>query len=298
MEFKKAERKKAKLRLAITGPSGAGKTYSALLLAKGMGKKIAVIDTEKDSASLYSDLFDFDTLSLEAPFSPDRYIEAINAAVAAGYEVLIIDSMSHEWNGSGGCLEMVDKAAKTRTGGNAYAAWSHVTPKHTAFLHTVLHSDIHIITTMRSKQDFILVEDSKGRTVPQKIGLAPIQRDGIEYEFTAILDISLEGNYASVSKDRTRILSPDGFVVTEAHGKRLIDWLDSGIDMRALDFATLDTHTATIQKCSDMESLKASFMTGIAWAKTSQYSSELIELLTKAKDETKSALTTSEGDDE
>jgi len=291
MEFKKAERKKAKLRLAITGPSGAGKTYSALLLAKGMGGKVAVIDTEKDSASLYSDLFDFDTLSLEAPFSPDRYIEAINTAVAAGYEILVIDSMSHEWNGSGGCLEMVDKVSKTKTGGNSYAAWSHVTPKHNAFLHAVLHSDIHIITTMRSKQDFILVENSKGRTVPQKIGLAPIQRDGIEYEFTAILDISLEGNFANVSKDRTRSLDPEGFVITEDYGKRLIDWLDSGIDSRVLDFLTLDTHVANINACEDIESLKTCFITGAGWAKTSQYSLELIVVLTEAKDKIKEELT-------
>lgn len=137
MKFEKAMRKKAKLRLALTGPSGSGKTYSALLIAKGIGGKIAVVDTEKGSASLYSDIADFDVLELEPPFSPERFIEAINAAEQAGYDSIVIDSITHEWGGVGGCLELVDTIAKTKFRGNSWSAWSEINPRHRLFLSTL-----------------------------------------------------------------------------------------------------------------------------------------------------------------
>lgn len=225
--FKKAERKQAKLRLALTGPSGAGKTFSALKLAKGIGGRIAVIDTERGSASLYADIADFDTLELQAPFSPESYIEAIAEAQSAGYDVLVIDSLTHEWNGKGGVLEIHDVVTRTRTKGNSYTAWGEVTPRHNAFIDAILQADLHVICTMRSKSDFVLTENDRGKQVPKKVGLAPIQRDGLEYEFTVVLDIDKDGNFAVASKDRTRLFDLP-VTVSEKDGERLRHWLMSG----------------------------------------------------------------------
>lgn len=148
--FKKAERKQAKLRLALAGPSGSGKTYSALLIAKGLGGKIAVLDTEKGSASLYADLVDFDVVDLMAPFTPERYIDVITAAEAAGYDTLVIDSYSHEWTGPGGCLEANEALAHSKFRGNTWAAWNETTPRHRKLTNKILGSSMHIICTMRS----------------------------------------------------------------------------------------------------------------------------------------------------
>jgi len=228
MKFKKAERKESHLRIALSGPSGSGKTYSALLMAKGLGSKsIAVIDTERGSASLYSDLVDFDTLELTAPFTPQRYIDAIKLTVSGGYDTLIIDSITHEWNGSGGCLEMVDVASKTKFKGNSYMAWSSVTPKHNAFLEAILQSPLNVICTLRSKHEYVITENAKGKSAPQKVGMAPVQRDGIEYEFTAVLDLSVPDHYAMVSKNRTSVLSSQPFIIDESIGEGLKGWLSS-----------------------------------------------------------------------
>ncbi len=233
MTFQKAIRKQAKLRLALTGPSGSGKTYSALLLAKGIGGRVAVIDTEHGSASLYADVLDFDVLNLAAPFSPERYIHAITDAAHSGYDVLIVDSITHEWNGKGGILEIHD--AVTRAKGNSYTAWAEVTPRHNAFVEALLQSPLHIITTMRSKQDFVLTERN-GKQVPQKVGLAPIQRDGFEYEMTVVLDIEQGKHLASASKDRTRLFfngTPEP--ITEQTGRQLMEWLEAGANVITLD---------------------------------------------------------------
>lgn len=200
MKFEKAMRKKAKLRLALTGPSGAGKTYSALVICKSMGGKTAVIDTEKGSASLYSNEFDFDVLELDPPFSPERFIEAIAAAEAAGYDNLVIDSISHEWGGVGGCLDDLDTIAKTKFKGNTHAAWSALTPRHRKFLDSILRVNCHVVATMRSKTETAQQEGSK-KVV--KLGIKSEQRDGVEYEFTTVLDINHETHTATASKDRT-----------------------------------------------------------------------------------------------
>lgn len=253
--FKKAERKQARLRLALTGPSGAGKTYSALMLAKGIGGKIAVIDTERGSASLYSDLVDFDVLELNAPFTPEAYIEAITDAEKAGYEVLIIDSLTHEWNGKGGILEIHDSVTRTKAKGNSYVAWADVTPRHNAFVDTILQSGLHIICTMRSKSDFVLVEGANGKQVPKKVGLAPIQRDGLEYEFTAVLDVSLDGNFASASKDRTRLFK-DPVKLTHDDGKRLREWLESGVSVEEQQAQEVKALTATLEQAAKQGTAK------------------------------------------
>ena len=230
MKFEKATRKKAKLRLALTGPSGSGKTYSALLVAKGIGGKVAFIDTEKGSASLYSDIADFDVLELDPPFSPERFIEAIKSAEDAGYETLILDSITHEWGGVGGCLELVDTIAKAKYRGNSWSAWSEINPRHRLFLDAILRSPMHIIATMRSKTETAQVEEN-GRKKVAKLGMKSEQRDGVEYEFTTVLDIAHETHHAIASKDRTKLFSnSDPLVITESTGKMLLDWLESGIN--------------------------------------------------------------------
>jgi hypothetical protein len=229
MHFQKAERRQAKLRLAITGPSGSGKTWGALQVARGLGGKIAVIDTERGSASLYTHLAEFDVLELGAPYSPERFIEAIKAAEAAGYGVLIIDSASHEWNGVGGCLELVDRVASAKFKGNSWSAWNDVTPRHRAFLDAMLRSNLHIIATMRSKTETAQTEEN-GRKKVVKLGMKSEQRDGVEYEFTTVLDLSHEGHHAIASKDRTGLFTGDPQPLCEATGRRLLVWLESGAD--------------------------------------------------------------------
>lgn len=228
MQFRKAEKRQAKLRLALIGPSGAGKTYSALAIAEGLGGKVALIDTEHSSASLYADRFTFDVLNLES-FHPERYVEAIGAAQAAGYDVLIIDSLSHAWTGKDGALEQVDKAAARDPRGNSFAAWRTITPQHNKLVEAMLRSNLHLIVTMRTKTEYIVEKDERtGKSAPRKIGLAPVQRDGLEYEFTIVGDINLDHNMV-VTKTRCSELAD---AVIEKPGKllgeQLIEWLETG----------------------------------------------------------------------
>ncbi|EIB7844583.1 ATP-binding protein [Salmonella enterica] len=256
MKFEKSMRKKAKLRLALTGPSGSGKTYSALLVAKGIGGKIAFIDTEKGSASLYSDIADFDVLELDPPFSPERFIEAIKSAEDAGYETLILDSITHEWGGVGGCLELVDTIAKAKYRGNSWSAWSEINPRHRLFLDAILRSPMHIIATMRSKTETAQVEEN-GRKKVAKLGMKSEQRDGVEYEFTTVLDIAHETHHAIASKDRTKLFSnSDPVILGEDTGKRLLDWLESGINQHE---EALKQFVCDAENAPDMETLKPLF---------------------------------------
>lgn len=228
MQFTKAVRKKSKLRLALTGPSGSGKTYSALLIAKGLGGKIAVIDTEHGSASLYSDLCDFDTLELTPPYSPERYIDAIRAADKAGYDVLIVDSTTHEWSGSGGCLEINEQIAQAKYRGNTWSAWNETTPRHRKFIDSMLQANLHVIATGRSKTETSQEDTGGGKKKVVKLGMKTEQRDGFEYEFTVVLDIAHDNHYALASKDRTGMFNSEPVVVTEDTGRRIAEWLDSG----------------------------------------------------------------------
>lgn len=228
IEFKKAHRAKAKLRLALAGPSGAGKTYSALLIASGIVplEKVAVIDTESGSADLYADLGGYSTLTINPPYSPQKYIEAIYAAEAAGFELVIIDSLSHAWSGEGGLLDQQGKAADSKYKGNSWAAWREITPLHNQLVETMLHTPLHVIVTMRSKTEYIQT-DVNGRKQIQKVGMAPIQRDGIEYEFTTVFDLS-QNHTATVSKDRTKLFDGQYFTPTADCGKALLQWLNAG----------------------------------------------------------------------
>ncbi|MBP2638843.1 MAG: ATPase [Firmicutes bacterium] len=225
--FKKAERKKIKIRLALCGPSGSGKTYSALKIAHGIGGKIALVDTENESGSLYSHLCDYDTADIAPPFTTAKYIAAIKEAEAAGYDVLIIDSLTHAWNGQGGLLEEVDKRAK---GGNSFAAWRDVTPQHNRLVDTILQCKMHVIVTMRSKTAYEIEKDERGKAVPVKKGMAPIQRDGLEYEFTVVLDLDNQKHVAEAGKDRTGLFDGKAFVPDETTGQEIIEWLESGAE--------------------------------------------------------------------
>jgi hypothetical protein len=227
--FKKAERKKAKLRLGLTGPSGSGKTYSALLLARQLGKKIAVMDTENGSASLYTHLCDFDVLELQAPYTPERFIEAIKSAEEAGYDVLIIDSITHEWSGPGGCLEINENLAQAKYRGNTWSAWNETTPRHRKLLDTIISSSVHIITTLRSKTETVQGEGKK----VMKLGMKSEQRDGFEYELSVVLDITHAEHAAIASKDRTGLFTgKDPAPISDATGKALLAWLNSGADYK------------------------------------------------------------------
>lgn len=222
--FKKATRKQAKIKLAVTGASGSGKTFSSLRLAKGLanGGKVAVIDTENGSASLYSDRFDFDTLDLSPPFTHDKFISAIKAAEDSSYEVLVIDSASHIWEG---ILEY--KSKLDARGGNSYTNWADAGNKFKGILDAVLQSRIHVICCLRSKMDHVIDKDSNGRATIKKVGMAPIMRDGIEYEFTTVFDCDMS-HQASASKDRTGMFTDKIFQITEETGSSIAKWLSTG----------------------------------------------------------------------
>ena len=229
VQFAPARRTKTYLKLALTGPSGSGKTYSALELAFGLvpGGRVAVLDTENGSAALYDQLGPFDHAVIDPPYLTEKYIDGLNAAVAGGYDVLIIDSISHEWSGEGGILR--DKEARDLRGGNQYTNWAQPTKAHEAFLAAILHAPIHTIVTIRSKQGYVVGDDGK----PHKVGMAPIQREGAEYEFTVVLDIDM-GHMAQSSKDRSGLFA--GTVlqkVTRDTGKKLRDWLDGAVEAPA-----------------------------------------------------------------
>lgn len=224
--FQKATKRQARLRLALIGTSGSGKTYTALNIAQHFGK-VAVIDTERGSASKYADQFEFDTLELES-FSPLTYAEAIKAAEAAGYDVLVIDSLSHAWMGKEGALEQVDKSAKRSQSGNTFAAWRDVTPMHNALVDAMLQSKCHIIGTMRAKSEYVLETNERGKSVPKKVGMAPIQRDGLEYEFDVIADMDSDNNML-VSKTRCPALTGQVIAKPGAEVAEILKaWLTDG----------------------------------------------------------------------
>lgn len=235
--FTKAERKKAKLRLALAGVSGCGKTYSALRIATGMGGNIAVIDTENDSSSLYASEFDFSSINL-SDHSPESYIKAIKDATQEGFDIVIIDSLSHVWTF---CKAEVDKVAAQSFKGNSWAAWSKVTPRYDALIQCIIQSDVHVITTMRAKTETAQIEVN-GRKKVVKLGMKTEMRDGIEFEFTTVIDIDHETNGASVSKDRTHVFrGRENLVLDEGIGEALMTWLLNGVEEVFVNYEQLNT---------------------------------------------------------
>lgn len=225
MQFKKAQKTQVRLRLAMFGPAGAGKTYSALRLGTGMlrdGERMAVIDTEFGSSAMYADQFDFDMLVLEKP-SIDMMVKAIQAAAQNGYTVLVIDSLSLSWQE---LLDEVDRLARAKYGGNTWSAWSEGTPKQRRMIRALLAYPGHIIATMRSKTEWSTTVEN-GKVRPVRVGLAPEQGKGIEYEFDMLMTISTS-HEAHVIKDRTGKYQDQSFQVDEAFGQELREWLESG----------------------------------------------------------------------
>ena len=232
IQLRQAERKKAKLRIGMFGPSGSGKTMSALLLAKGLcgdWSKIAIIDTENGSADLYSHLGPYVVGKLEAPFTPEKYIEAIRACENAGMEVIIVDSITHEWAGEGGILEESDKLGASSK--NSFTVWGKLTPRHNRFIEAIVSSSVNMICCGRSKQDYVLNQverNGKMVNIPEKVGLKSITREGFDYEMTVSFDL-LISHYAGTTKDRTKLF--DGkpeFVINEETGKIIKEWNESG----------------------------------------------------------------------
>jgi hypothetical protein len=229
LEIRKAARFKSKLRLGLAGPSGAGKTMSALKLAHGIAGdkgKIIMIDTERGSGDLYAHLFDYDIITLEPPYTPSRYVEAIQLAEGAGADVIILDSLSHAWSDEGGILDQADKL-QARSG-NRFTVWADLTPQHRKLVGGMLNSRCHIIATTRSKQDYVVEKDDQnGKSRVKKLGMAPVQRDGMEYEFTIFMDID-QNHIASTSKDRTNLFANRFFQIDEKIGEEILRWLNTG----------------------------------------------------------------------
>lgn len=225
MKLKQSKKQNIKLRIGISGASGFGKTYSSLLLAYGITQdwnKIAVIDTENSSASLYSDLGNFNVVDLQAPYSPERYIEAIELCEKANMEIIIIDSISHEWNGTGGCLQIHENY------GGRFQDWAKVTPRHQAFIDKILQSTSHIITNTRRKTDYSLDTGSNGKTKVVKHGTKEVTREGFEYELTLNFEIVNDKHLAKASKDRTSLfMNKPEFVISSETGEKLLKWCNA-----------------------------------------------------------------------
>lgn len=238
MALVKAQREKAKIRLSIASPTGFGKTTSALMIAYGMcgdWDKIAVIDTENKSASLYANhtfpngfkVGTFNTVQLEPPYTPESYINAIKECEAAGMEVIIIDSVTHVWMGQGGLLEY-----NTSLGANSFQNWAKTTPRYQKWLDSILQSKCHVITTARKKQEYALVEEN-GKKKVEKKGMSDQIRDGYDFEMTVAFEIINDGHMAQASKDRTSMfMNLPEFVITEATGKMIREWCDKGVDLK------------------------------------------------------------------
>lgn len=255
MELKKSARSKAKIKMALQAPSGAGKSYSALLLAQGLTNrnlsKVAVIDTEAGSSNLYAHLGSYNVLNLETPHSPERYIEAIDLCIKSGMEVIIIDSISHCWD------FLLDYHASLT--GNSFTNWNKITPRQKAFVEKILQSDIHIICTMRVKQDYVLSERN-GKMVPEKVGLKAIQRDEISYEFTIVFDIDYK-HFATASKDRTNLFEgKPQFVINSNTGKKILDWCNSNMTKGELQ--------VKVNECNSQSELLALYNENLELAKT------------------------------
>lgn len=265
-QIKKASKSQSKARVALMGPPGSGKTFSALNMAQHMGARVILIDTERGSASKYADEFDFEVLELDT-FNPKTYIAAISAAEEAGADVIIIDSLSHAWIGKDGALEMVDKATASASNKNSFTAWKEVTPLHNQLVETILRAKAHVFVTLRTKTEYVIEPNERGRLVPRKVGLAALQRDGIEYEFDicGVLDTD---NNLTITKTRCRALSQNEII--RQPGKDVSDklkaWLTDGAPLR--DAGSKDDAT--------LAALRARVLTGLTHIGLSESHSKVV----------------------
>ena len=242
MQLQTAQRKRAKIKMGIQGPSGSGKTLSSLLIAFGLcgsWNKIAVVDTENHSADLYAHLGSYGVLPLSPPFTPERYMQAMEVCEKAGIEVIILDSVTHEWE------NLLDYHSSLA--GNSFTNWGKITPRHNDFVQRILQSPCHVISTVRTKQDYVLNEKN-GKMVPEKVGLKSVQRDGLEYEFTLVFDLDMK-NHAIASKDRTGLFfgKPEHKLSVET-GKQILDWCNSGAPVSVDDVSKRINDTVHINE--------------------------------------------------
>lgn len=227
--IRKAERRKAKLRLALVGASNSGKTFSALQLAFGIGGKVGMIDTEHGSGELYADKGDYDVIPINPPYTVTKYRESLKAFEQAGYTTIIIDSLSHAWAGEGGLLEQQMALEKSGKYKNSYVSWGEITPQHNKLIEAILASPCHIIATMRAKTEYVLELNDRGKQVPRKMGLGPIQRDGVDFEFTVVMLLD-DAHLAKATKDRTELFNDWNERISPVTGAMLLEWLESGVE--------------------------------------------------------------------
>ena len=299
-EIHRATKCRAKLRLGMSGPAGSGKTYSALLIAHGLGGRsgghIGMIDTEHGSGDLYADLLPegYDVLQLTPPFTPARYIDALHALEEMGADTIIVDSLSHAWSGEGGSLDRHGKIADRS--GNSWQAWRQVTPEHNALVEALLQSPSHVIATMRAKTEYVQEKDERtGRQIVRKIGLAPVMRDGIEYEFTIFMELDSQ-HMAHVGKDRTRLFDGMIFRPDENTGRELLAWLDSGAQEPVRTGLSESQRTNLrhhVETASNIDELYKAFSQAYRAANTLQDLSALDEF-TRTKDLRKAELEASQ----
>lgn len=238
---KEAKREQIYPKIALMAPSGGGKTYSSLRLATGMcdyirkhedrEPRILFANTEAKRGYYYANEFKYHIVDLNPPHNPENYVDLIEYAVEEKYDILIIDSSSHEWDGIGGCLDLHAQA------GGKYQDWKKVSPRHERFINAIAYSPITIIATMRSKDAYEMSRDNNGRTSVEKIGVGAKQREGFEYEFTATFLIDQKTNTAVAQKDNTHIFENDGAIIlTEKHGERVMQWANSGDGYTPINF--------------------------------------------------------------
>ncbi|WDF47426.1 AAA family ATPase [Chryseobacterium sp. KACC 21268] len=249
MQLRQSQREKAKIKMALQGSAGSGKTYSSLLLAKGLTNgdlsKVAVIDTENGSADLYAHLGNYNVLPMIPPFTPENYIKAIDICGKAGMEVIIIDSISQAWD------ELLDFHSKLA--GNSFTNWAKVTPRQKSFVEKILQVNAHVITTMRTKQDYVL-NQKDGKFIPEKVGLKAVQRDGLDYEFTLVFDVDIK-HFAVSSKDRTGLfMGKPEFIISENTGREILEWCNTGNPRIEISEKDVCEH---IQMCNSVSELLA-----------------------------------------
>jgi hypothetical protein len=238
--MRKAQRKKAKLRLGISGPAGSGKTFGALLVAFGITgswDKVCLIDTENHSGELYADytkdgieIGEYNYIPISPPYTPEKYVAAIKECEASGIECIVVDSLTHAWSGEGGLLDKKGQIEKSgKPGVNGWTAWRDITPLHNRLVETILGCTCHIIATLRAKMEYVSEKNESGKTEIRKLGLNPIQREGMEYEFTVFVDVS-QDHQATTSKDRTSLFDGKQFALSFDIGRQLLGWLEQGIE--------------------------------------------------------------------
>lgn len=256
MELRQSQRKKAKIKMALQAPSGAGKTMSAILLAKGLCNgdlsRVVVIDTENGSADLYAHLGNYNVISLKPPFTPQQYVEAINVCEKAGMEVIIIDSISHCWD------YLLDYHSSLA--GNSFTNWAKIKPLEKSFMDKILQCDAHVIATMRTKQDYVL-NQKDGKFIPEKVGLKAVQRDGVDFEFTLVLDLDIK-HYATASKDRTGLfMDKPEFKITPEIGIKILEWCNQDFSQEPTTDMDTDPMLSEISekiiKCENLTALLA-----------------------------------------